>query len=235
LLFDAALATKGLSAYANVVNPGAISVVDDPVVFGRKVLKLTVPDGSTGGLTGDNRAQVETAQQFAPGQDIYIGFSILFPADFPDLPAWFSDSDPSWLTLAEVYGPPFAGSSPYSVAMNGPHAGNPAQHGSTLQFGPWTDPAGNVQRGIWYDFVVHEKLSGDASNSVAELWINRGQGWVKQSVPQRPTLSSANNGGLNYHKLALYYRHNQWPTVTAYEGEHRIGTTFGDVTPHSYG
>lgn len=65
-LFDSALASRGLGAYASVHNAHRVSVVNDPVLgSARKVLKLTVHEADNS-LTGNPRAQLETAKQFSP-------------------------------------------------------------------------------------------------------------------------------------------------------------------------
>ncbi len=96
-----------------------------------------------------------------------------------------------------------------------------------------------MQKNKWYDFVLHEKLSTSSSTGYVELWVNSGSGWVKQSLngQQRlalATLGSANSGGANYHKIALYRQKGMFNVVTAYFADHRIGTSFLSAAPRSY-
>lgn len=140
------------------------------------------------------------------------------------------------MTFAEVYGPPYAGGSPLRMgAQNGTTA--PAivlGNGSTV---PWR--ASSLQTNRWYDVVLHEKLSTSSSVGYAELWVNTGAGWTKQTLSGQErlalaTLGSSNNGGDNYHKIALYRMKGMFPSVTMYFADHKVGTSFNSVAPRSY-
>jgi hypothetical protein len=240
VLFDADVARRGLSAYASSQNAQRITVVDDPVLgAARKVLKFTVHE-SDNQLTGNPRAQVETAQVFREGQDIYVGWSAYYPGDWPAaLPSG------GWITQAEIYGPPYAGGAPVRIgAQNG--TTRPAlvlTNGATV---PWRSTAtagdGGPRRGIWYDFVLRERLSRNAADAVVELWLNTGQGWQKQQLSGQetlhvPTVTSANGQGANYSALKLYYAagmHLPNP-LTVYYADHRVATSFAAAAPRSYG
>lgn len=230
-LFDSAIATRGLSAYASVHNAHRISVVDDPVRgSARKVMKFTVHE-SDNQLTGNPRAQAETAKQFDDGDDIYIGFSMMFPSDYPStLPAG------GWMTFAEVYGPPYAGGAPIRIgAQNGSTA--PAMILGNGAAVPWR--MASLQRNVWYDFVLRERLSFSASTGFVELWVNSGSGWTKQLLSGRDrlplaTLGTANGGGANYHKIAAYRKAGMFPVVTHYFADHCISTSFAGAAPRSH-
>ena len=236
LLFNADVAHRGLGAYAAVIHPERISVVDDPVLgASRKVMKFTVYDSDTG-PTDNPRAQVETAKSWGEGADIYVGWSTLFPTGWP---AQLAPGGATWITLEEVYGEPYAGASPVKLGMR---SGTPAltiQRNTSYNWDiPWEK--GPIQDNRWYDFVLHEKLSQDPSVGFVEMWMNTGAGYQRQSLLGQDTLhmktlDGANNGGLNYSALKLYRQKGMFDVLTVYQAEHKVGTTFDVVAPHSYG
>lgn len=236
LLFDADVAHRGLSAYASVTHPEDITIVNDPILgTRRKVMKFTVQDSDIG-PTANPRAQVETAQVFGTGSDIYIGWSTLFPSSWPDaLPG----GGQSWLTLEEVYGPPWAGASPVKIGMR---SGAPAltfQRNSSYGWDvPWEQ--GPIVKNRWYDFVIHERLSSDARIGSVEFWTSTGAGWKQQLLGAQTklfmrTLDSSNDRGPNYSALKLYRLRGMYDVLTVFHAGHRVGTSFDVVAPHSYG
>lgn len=235
VLFDADVADNGLSAYANVIHGERISVVDDPILGGdRKVMQFTVLDDDIG-PTAHPRAQVETPKMIRGGDEVWVGWSTLFPSDWPErLPP----GGTSWITLSEFYGPPYAGAAPVKL---GTRSGTDAltwQRNSSYGWDiPWE--RGPIQKNRWYDQVLHVKLSSDPEVGFVELYLNTGEGWEQQTVLGSPrlhmrTLDSSNGGGPNYHKLALYRTRGMYPTLTVFHAEHRVGTSFDAVAPDSY-
>jgi hypothetical protein len=229
LYFDGNFSSGNFNAYSggNIVSPADIVIINDPILgAGRKVVRISVNDGDTGGVTTDNRAQLETPQQWFEGADIYIGCGFMLDASFPDL------GSSMWATFAQVFGPPYGGSAPYSVDFN---------NGTVIEFDGYTDST-NMRRGVWYDFVVHEKLSTSTGNSLAEMWVNQGSGYVyiNSNLGHGATLlAGINDGGNNYHKIANYTGASQWTSgqypITVYFSCHKVGSTFAIVDPHSYG
>ena len=235
LLFDADVGHNDLSAYAEVIHGERITVVDDPVLGAeRKVMRFTVTDDDVG-PTEDPRAQVETPALFRDGDEVWVGWSTLFPDDWPSqLPSGGS----AWLTLSELYGPPFAGAAPVKIGMR---SGAPAlswQRNSSYDWDvAWEH--GPVLRETWYDQVLRVKLSDDPAVGFVEFYLDTGSGWEQQSLGGRDrlymrTLDDANGGGANYHKLALYRQRGLFPTLTVYHAEHRMGGSFAAVAPRSH-
>jgi hypothetical protein len=227
LYFDGSFASGNFNAYSSgaVVSPADITIINDPILgTARKVVRMSVNDGDTGGVTTDNRAQLETPQLWFEGDDLYIGFGFMLDATFPSL------SSSMWATFAQVYGPPWADSAPYSVDMN---------NGTYIEFDGYTDST-NMARGVWYDFVVHETLSTTTGGSLAEMWVNKGSGYVHidTALGHGVTLGTPNNGGNNYHKISNYTGASQWSSgqypITVYFSQHKVGSTFAIVDPHSY-
>lgn len=235
LSFDADIARRGLSAYANVIHGERISIVDDPVLGEkRKVLQFTVHDDDTG-PTANPRAQVETPKMFRNGDDAWIGWSTLFPSDWPQhLPA----GGVAWITLSELYGPPYSGAAPVKFGMrSGVDAVTWQRNGTYGWDTPWE--RGSIMKNRWYDHVLHVKFSHDPAVGFVELYVNTGDGWVQQDLAgtsrlHMATFDGANGGGPNYHKLALYRLRGMYPVLTVLHAEHRVGDSFQSVAPHSY-
>ena len=235
LLFDADVEHRGLSAYAEVIHGERISVVDDPVLGDRRqVMRFTVQDGDTG-PTADPRAQVETPEVFEEGDELWIGWSTLFPSGWPDrLPA----GGTSWLTLSELYGPPYAGAAPVKLGMrSGVDALSWQRNGTYGWDVPWE--VGPLRTDHWYDQVLHVRLSSDGGSGFVELYLDTGDGWEQQTLAgelrlRTATLDGSNDAGPNHHKLALYRKRGLFPVLTVYHAEHRVGTTFDAVAPRTY-
>lgn len=235
LLFDADVARNGLSAYAHVIHGERISVVDDPVLGdARKVMRFTVQDGDIG-PTENPRAQVETPKMLRGGDEFWVGWSTLFPPDWPNrLPS----GGASWITLSELYGPPYAGAAPVKFGMRSGTDALTWQRNSNYGWDiPWE--RGPVQTNRWYDQVLHVKLSSDPEVGFVELYVNTGGGWQQQTLRgsarlHMRTMDSSNGGGPNYHKLALYRKRGMYPVLTVFHAEHRVGTSFDAVAPNSY-
>lgn len=235
LRFDADVARSGLSAYANVIHGERIAIVDDPVLGNtRKVMRFTVHDDDIG-PTANPRAQVETPTLFREGDEAWIGWSTLFPSDWPRrLP---SDGK-AWITLSEVYGPPYAGASPVKLGMrSGVDALTWQRNGTYAWDVPWERET--IVKNRWYDQVLHVKFSQDPDVGFVELWVNTGEGWEQQLLRGDPrlvmqTLDASNAGGPNYHKLSLYRQRGLYPVLTVFHAEHRVGNSFDAVAPDSH-
>ncbi|WP_426671219.1 heparin lyase I family protein [Mucilaginibacter sp. McL0603] len=239
--FDASLdQKKNLSSYATVkgdpysamvINPNRISVVNDPV-FGskRKVMLMDVRTQDNGGVTENPRAQVQTPMNYVEGQTVYIGFSVRFTQSF-----WTY-----FLTFSELYGAPYAGTSPFRLSIQGSNIVASATN-SGKQTNLWQEP---MQAGLWYDFVYCETLSHDALKGSVQVWLRKqGETTFKQvlTLTKIPTVTAANLTGPNYHKLACYYdkentfvdasKKTRVSEIKMYLGNHKVGSSFDQVAP----
>lgn len=235
--FDGNWKYKGLSLYPTPgqFHPERISVVDDPALGpARQVLRFDVHDGDTG-PTQYYRAQIQSPGDLVDGDDIYVGWSIYLPTDFPVIDTAAGD----WLVFHEIYGQPFAGTGPLVMWVKdemlrwqrGPEFTNDI---------PWQIP---IQRGKWIDFVERVKLSANPAVGFVQLWVNTGSGLVAQPLgPSQVTqfftntLSTANATGPQFSSLKLsrseLVAHG---VVTLYHGFHKLGTSQAAVNPRTYG
>jgi len=235
VLFDSNLASGGVTAYAadggSIQNPQCITVVSDPVLGAvRKVIKVTVNETDTFN-TPNPRSQLETGKKLAVGAngaEFYAGFSFLLPAGFPA--QWRNDK---WITLAEVYGPPYDGSSPSGLGHSY-LANNTTLR--TLAIEQENLLLGNPTRGAWVDIVTHTKLSTDPAVGFVQHSYNLGQGWVYRPKQSKATVTAANGGGANYHKLACYYALGTGNApLTVYFAAHKLATSGALAAPNSHG
>lgn len=224
--FDAAYAVNGLSAYASVHHPEHVTIVDDPVLGARRKVARLETHNTDLGPTANPRTQLDPPRVIQPESDYWYGFGVYFPDDWPDLPAG------AWLTLAEVYGPPYAGSSPFRLAqVDGRLAAiRNATFGSDTV---WSLP---LRRGIWHDFALHSLLTPDPELGFYSIWLNTGGGWQRQFYRHFQTQDGSNGGGANGPQLKNYRKVDVLPDPHAcYFAAHRVGTSNKDVDPRSYG
>jgi hypothetical protein len=238
VLFDSDFGRKGLSAYPVAIHRERMSIVQDPVLGAtRKVLKMTVYNSDTG-PTQDPRAQLETPKFLHERDTFYVGFSAMFGTD------WNWKMCPGcWVTFHQIYGPPYNGQGPTNLNVkSNKDSGRPnITWERTQTFGfdhPFETPLVPMK---WYDFVWHEKLSRDPKRGYVELWMNGGDGWRRVPLNGHPSLSMATmidaNGSAtqgNASIIALYRRAGMTPVASVYFAEHRVGTSFDSVKPHSY-
>jgi hypothetical protein len=234
--------TSGLSEYRYATGARRIRVVNDPVLgASRKVLRFRVSRTDTG-PTRNPRAQVETAYDFRHGQDRYFGFSLYFPRSFPTrLPSR------SWVTFgAQAYGPPYAGAGGTSLRVQQTNGRAELRWQRNETYGwdiPWRGPQIEDVKSRWIDFVQRIKLHRNRRVGFVELWMNTGRGWKRQKLKGRDrlymrTYDSANGGGANNSRLALYYDRRIRGPLMLYHGPHRIASAgrggFDAVAPTSY-
>ncbi|MFK5582872.1 cell wall-binding repeat-containing protein [Serinicoccus sp. LYQ131] len=239
VLFDADVASSGLSRYGFVHNAHRITVVNDPGPLGasRKVLKFEVHE-SDNQLTGNPRAQAETPKMFEEGTEVWAGFSTYFPSGWPDqLPSQVGN----FVTFAEIYGPPYAGTAPLRLGMQHGESRLRIQRNKNYNWNvPWSDSP--ITKGVWHDWVIREKLSKNGDIGFVEAYRNTGEGW--EIVPLNgktrlymKTIDSSNSGGPQYHKIALYYSAGMGlpGPLTMYFADHKVATSFAAAAPRSHG
>ena len=160
-----------------------------------------------------------------PGQEHYIGWSTLFPTDFPAI-----QGPGAFMVFFQFHGKPWSGSPPmgWSVASDGR-----IELARNQQYGydrVWSMP---LEKGRWINFVARVKWSKDESEGFVELWVD--------GVPQRfsngqlrlytQTVMDDQNEGLktiptNYRRKGIVPG-----AVTLYQDEVKVGTTYDAVAP----
>jgi hypothetical protein len=226
VLFDADLASGTLDAYAATIHPEHAYIEDDPILGpARKVVRMTVPDTDTG-PTENPRVQLQSPSILAEGDDAWIGWSTLFPADWPDLPAG------GWAVFASVYGPPYTTNGPNALSVGGSGTTSP-----NFRYGTNYDMPFPLIRGAWMDFCLHLVMSSLPGGGLAELYtcISEAEGWQLRHSWSLATLAAgANDGGPNEAHINLYRLAGMFDSMTLYHADHRIGTTFSAAAPGSY-
>jgi hypothetical protein len=221
LLFNGAK----LSSFAQIqAAPGAIGEVADPLGGAETDFSFTVKDSDVYPLTptSDPRAQALSPSFIDPGEEIWLKTKVMFPANFPKVSGWMS--------LASIYGPPFNGSSPWSIGTSNDQLR--WQRNGTYRYDvPWSMP---LVRGRWITILLHERF---ASDGWVEMWVDGQRVTFFGSGTYNPgnvaptdrlsmaTRDASNNGGANHAKIMQYRQADLFDTATVYFGALQVGTT----------
>jgi Polysaccharide lyase len=210
--------------------PGAITEAPDPAGSGETVFKLVVSDDDVYPVTPTEnpRAEMLSPNTIEAGDEIWWSAKFFLPGDFPS-------STPNFVTLLQgPYGPPWAGTPPFHIEVNGGVI--KWQRNSTYGWDiPWQMP---LVRGRWVNFMIHERFGADGW---VEMWVD-GQpitffagGTVNPSqiAPTQhlamATMDSSNDGQPNSIYLQSYRKKGMFPSLTVYHGPLTIGTTRASV------
>lgn len=193
--------------------PGAITEAPNPAGAGGAI-EMTVNDGDVAPITPtDNpRAQALSPSIINPGDEFWLSTSFYIPPDFPTVTGW--------LSLVSIYGPPFAGSSPWQIEI----AGNNLQwmrNGTYHYDVPWKTP---LIKGSWVSVLLHERF---ASDGWVEMWINGQQVsfFGREAKLAMQTMDSSNGGGANAAKIMQYREAGMFETGSVFFGPLKLGTT----------
>jgi hypothetical protein len=206
--------------------PHAITEVPDPLGGGRTVLKMTVHDQDVAPITPtDNpRAQALSPDMIREGDEFWLSTEFLIPGDFPS-------RVPGWLSLVSIYGPPFDGSSPWQVGLDGRDMVWERNEHYDYDT-PWKQ---RLPREQWVRVLLHERFDDEGW---VEMWIdgrpitffargssdNRGH-HARTRRLHMATADWSNDGGPNAAKIMQYREEGMFETATVYFGPLRIGTS----------
>jgi hypothetical protein len=211
---------------------GAISEVPDPVGSGEKVLRLDVSDGDVYPITPtDNpRAALVSPDIIRPGMEVWLATKFLVPTTYPAIRSG------GWVSLVELYGPPYDSSSPWQLELSG----NSLQWQRNATYGfdiPFRTP---LARGRWTTVLVHERF---ASRGFVEMWIDgrsidffSSGGYNPRRLASTRRLKMAtrddsNDRGPNSVRIMQYRKAGMFSEGTIYFGALRIGRTRASVEP----
>lgn len=233
ILWEGSRLTDFNETYA--CTPERITEVPDPLSSGKTVLKFTVynndvPGHGCSGITptNDPRAWVVSPEFIRPGDEFWLRGRFFIPADFPNVT--------DWMTLLEVYGQPFNGTSPWRVEVK-PNEGQSSftyQRNSTYNWDtPWAVPA---VKGQWVEVLTHEKF---AAEGFLEEWLNGQQitffnpgtsPWNPNNEPatkklEMQTVDASDNGGVNSIRFGQYRKAGMFEVGSLYFDFAKVGTT----------
>lgn len=204
--------------------PGAISIVPDPLGGDDPVFRFTVDEGDVYPVTPteDPRAQALLPATIDPGEELWLGMSILVPDDFPSLPGW--------MTLAQVYGPPYAGASPWQIGIRGEEL--MWQRNGTYGYDiPWQM---RLPRRRWVEVLMHQRFAPDGW---VEMWIDgepvtffeagsfNPNGEAPTQRLMMATVDASNGEGPNHAKIMQYREAGMLDSATVYFGALKVGAT----------
>jgi hypothetical protein len=155
---------------------------------------------------------------------------VFFPEEFPDFL--------SWMTLAEFYGAPYSGTSPFLIGCQRKNI--ILQHNSQNR-ALWEE---TIKKELWYDIVYRTILSRDSSVGEVQVFMRiqgEGPAWREILQGNMATITESNAQGPQYHKICNYrslkgnWQHlNKTGYVTAtkiFLANHRLGATRKQVEP----
>lgn len=248
--FFSDMATSGMGKWTTLANPDLMTVMEDPFGPARKVVRMAVPN-SAGGPSINPRAQASTSDAIRVGTEFWLGFGVYLPAGDYQL-----DTPYGYLSLMQMYGPPFGGFSPFNIGFTGT-SGTMGWRREPDQGDDWACPI-TPQYDAWMDFACHVKVSADPAVGFGEIWQNFGSGWqpcvtnpVGGTVVTTPAggkrlytamINDATSLGRLHTDAHNYRKVDQIPgTVTVYHTDHRrivaTGNDLADiaaVNPGSY-
>lgn len=180
--FYSDVATSGLTLFPTKFNADKMTIVDDPILgASRKVINMTIHEADGGGGTSHDRprGQLVTPIALTEGTDFWVGSGLLLPVGYPQV-----TKATGFNAFLQIMGTPTTGYPPVQFGFVG-NAG---------KFGWRREPAkGEVwaldiapQYGAWMDIVMHVKMSANPAVGFVEFWINKGSGYVQQSLTPSP-------------------------------------------------
>ncbi|MDX6625323.1 MAG: hypothetical protein QOE56_312 [Solirubrobacterales bacterium] len=194
--------------------PGAIQEVPDPAGSGEPSLQMTVNDRDVAPVTPtDNpRAQLLSPPLIENGDEFWLSTKFMIPQNFPTAEGWMS--------LMEIHGPPFNGSSPWQIeVVNGKLQW--MRNGTYHWDVPWQMP---LTKGSWVSVLLHERFAGDG---FVEMWIN-GQPvsfFGRETRLAMQTMDSSNKGGANSAKIMQYRQEGMFESASVFFGPLKLGLT----------
>ncbi len=211
--------------------PGAITEVPDPAGSGETVLRLDVSNRDVYPLTPTEnpRAELLSPDVVRPGRSVWLATEFFVPADYPAVRGG------EWVSLVEIYGAPYRGSSPWSLEL----AGNSLQWQRNSTYGfdiPYKAP---LVRGRWTTVLVHEHFS---TRGFVAMWIDGrpikffSQGTYNPSrhAPVRrlkmATMDHSNGAGRNSARIMQYRKAGMFGEGTIYFGALKVGRTRASLT-----
>jgi hypothetical protein len=194
-----------------------VGAVSSPVRAGRCSYKVEVRDGWE--IYGTERSEYangpgdDSHYRFREGDETWTAVSVYLTSDFPHSSDW---------GLVTQWKEPHAGTPPQQISLQN----DVWQIIGTDNFSPRPRlPFGTVQRGVWTDFLVHQRWSSDPSVGFVEVYLN---GALALPLTHLQTIEP---GSLPLFLSVGYYRDTAPTTGTGilYVDEVRVGTNRASV------
>lgn len=212
-----------------VAEPGTITEVSDPLGSGEKVIEMNIDDNDIPTSTNP-RAQLEGPYNLEKGKEYWLSTKFLIPKSMPKIEGW--------MTLAAIYGPPFAGSGPWQIEASYEHLSwqRNEKYGWDV---PYEVP---LERGKWIRLLLHMKLAEEEKGFV-EMWINGKRinffapgtsgNWYSEPETnhlEMDTMDKTDNEGLNNARISQYREKGMIAgNASVYFGPLRVGEERADV------
>lgn len=202
--------------------PTAVTVTTDFARSGTRSAKITVREEDVEAKGDDGRsverAELDSGHYPLLGRDVWYGFSLLLPADFPvvdDRLVIGTIKQSDW-EGSPLLGQRFrAGRHTLSIRAPGASGGGKSYDLPPLPLGEWVDMAYRVRYSTGADGVI-------------EVWMGG-----RRAAEYRGPTASATAADRFYHKVGLY--RDRWPQpMTLYLDNYTAGDSFDGVDPATF-
>jgi hypothetical protein len=165
--------------------------------------------------TESPRAQIVSPEILEDGMEVWEGFSVAFPDDYPDIDENMIQQD---------HGPPYSGSPPVAVETEGDSIVLTVNGGEDTI---WRTP---LEPGKWYRFVFRKVLSPDDDSGLVELWVNGvRQAFTDGSFTYKTFTAEQDGDGPMSFYLASYRGRGEAEQVSVFFDDARIGNSLAAV------
>jgi hypothetical protein len=165
--------------------------------------------------TENPRAQILTPDLLKEGMDIWQGFSVAFPDDYPSVESNMIQQD---------HGPPYSDSPPVSIRTVDQFIA------LTVDGGEDTIWRTRLETGSWYRFVLHKVISPDDDTGIVELWVNGvRQAFTDGSFTYETYTAELDGAGPMAFYLTNYRGQGEAEEVSVFFDDARIGRSMAAV------
>jgi hypothetical protein len=165
--------------------------------------------------TENPRAQIVSPDLLEDGMDVWQGFSVAFPEDYPSIEENVIQQD---------HGPPYSGSPPVAVETEGEDLIVTVDGGEETI---WRTP---IEPNRWYRIVLHKVISPQDDGGIVELWVDGVRQTFTDGSQTYETFTAEQDGdGPMSFYLANYRGRDTAEEVSVFFDDVRIGRTLMSV------
>lgn len=165
--------------------------------------------------TENPRAQIVSPEILEDEMEVWEGFSVAFPPDYPSIEGNVVQQD---------HGPPYSGSPPVAIRTKEEFIVLSVEGGEETI---WSTP---LETGRWYRFVLHKVLSPDDDSGSVELWVNGvRQAFTDGSFTYETFTAEQDGTGPMSFYLTNYRGRGEAEAVSVFFDDARIGNSLAAV------
>ncbi|HEY0373743.1 MAG TPA: hypothetical protein VGC94_03050 [Amnibacterium sp.] len=239
---------------AAVIGARHAALLDDPLVKGRKAIRVILPNSAKNDSDQPKkttlRFQSSGPRTIVEGDEFCVGFAFYPPPDFPSVYPRNDPTNPAgkdasgYLAIFQFYGPPYVKGSPLVLHAHRRTLADPVDEfnirGNSLNPG---DPADQLaipyRRGRWTDVVFKIHASTSIERGWMETYVNQGEGTAVKpltvnGLTRLPRVLLRPDSQAFRTDMQIYRVVDRIPTVTLWHTGHTIAQTVEQADPRSY-